>query len=152
MRVARLAKKKRKKKARRSGGAFIEQRARVYSISRTDDGRGHHRRRPQHISNFVLTTLSLRVSRRVPCVSRPTEAKHHHHHHHHHQHRRRRRRVTTNHHGWRRRAREAHEGKTRPSNFFVLKPIGFSSFLSSRGETQTFFTTVRRTFQGKKKY
>ena len=39
MRVAHLlAKKKRKKKARRSGGAFIEQRARVYSISRTDDG------------------------------------------------------------------------------------------------------------------
>ena len=118
MRVARLAKKKRKKKARRSGGAFIEQRARVYSISRTDDGRGHHRRRPQHISNFVLTTLSLRVSRRVPCVSGPTEAKHHHHHHHQQQqHRGRRGRVTTNHHGWRRRAREAHEGKTRPTFF-----------------------------------
>ena len=103
-----------RKKARRSG-AFIEQRARVYSISRTDDGRGHHRRRPTHKTFPILykTNDKRKLSSRLSfafCVSRPTtEAKHHHHHH-----------------GWRRRAREAHEGTTtRPPFFFSSSCIGW---------------------------
>ena len=145
----------RKKARRRRSGAFIEQRCVcvcVYSISRTDDGRGHHRRRPTHKTFPILycTNDKRKLSSRLSfafCVSRPTtEAKHHHHHHHH---------------GWRRRAREAHEGTTtttRPPFFFRRPVVGGADRLPlfffkvspkrKGGETQIvfFFSTIIRDY------
>ena len=91
--------KKREEEAARSSN-------RGARVSVCVDGRGHHRRRPTHKTFPILykTNDKRKLSSRLSfafCVSRPTtEAKHHHHHH-----------------GWRRRAREAHEGKTRPTFF-----------------------------------